>query len=126
MAKAAAKWQIDVSCASQAKFKKFSRKHAPEYSSCFANLHRVLSLLNSGHELGSIQFGFLRAEGGGLLRIAQTGMAAAKESRLYVYFVRDEQTVYILGIGTQETQQADIAAARKSMVKIGPRISGWE
>jgi hypothetical protein len=124
MTEEALKWQIDVSYASQAKFKKFNRNHALEYSSCFANLHKVLSLLNSGHELGSIQLGFLRAEGGGLLRIGQTGVPAAKESRLYVYFIRKGRTVYILGIGTKEMQQADIAAARRQISKIGPRSSG--
>lgn len=113
-----AQWRIDVSYASRAKFKKFNRNHASEYGSCFANLHKVLSLLNSGHELEAIQFGFLRAEGEGVLRIGQTGVRSAKESRLYVYFVRKDHTVYILGIGTKESQQDDISAAKKSVGRI--------
>jgi putative component of toxin-antitoxin plasmid stabilization module len=111
-------WQIDVSYASRARFKKFNRNHPLEYSSCFANLDKVLSLLNSGHSLGAFQLGFLRPEGEGLSRIGQTGVSAARESRLYVYFVQQGRTVYILGIGTKETQQADIAAAKKLIKKI--------
>jgi hypothetical protein len=86
-----------------------------EYRSCFSNLNKVIGLLNDGNILGSFQLGFMRSEGGGLLRIGQTGLAAAKESRLYVYFVQEGRTVYVLGIGTKETQQDDIRASRKQI-----------
>jgi len=111
-------WQIDVSYASRASFRKFNRNHPLEYSSCFANLDKVLVLLNTGHSIGSFQLGFLRPEGGGVSRIGQTGVPAAKESRLYVYFTQRGRTVYILGIGTKETQQTDIAAAKKLIKRI--------
>jgi hypothetical protein len=43
---------------------------------------------------------------------------SAKESRLYVFPDQETRTMYVLGIGTKETQQDDINEAKEMVVKI--------
>jgi hypothetical protein len=105
-------WQIDTSHASGSKFKKFAKNHEREYDSLFANLHRILDILNSGHKVGSFQVGYFRSESDGVFRIGQTGVASAKESRLYVLPIAETKTVHVLGIGDKDTQQGDVRDAK--------------
>jgi hypothetical protein len=81
----------------------------------------VLEILNEGNVLGSFQIGFFRSEGEGVFRVGQTGVGSAKESRLYVVLEQKEKKVFIVGIGTKETQPADINAAREmaKTIRIG-------
>lgn len=99
--------------------KKLGRSYPAEVESCMANLVRVLSMLDGGVPLGTFRFSFLRPEGGGIYRIGQTGVDAAREMRLYVAFDESTRTAYLLGIGTKNTQQRDIAAARQQARRIG-------
>ncbi|MGA2604083.1 MAG: hypothetical protein ABSG14_07630 [Verrucomicrobiia bacterium] len=109
------RWEVDDAYASRNKFKKFSERHGREYDSLFANLDKILDILNSGHKVGSFGVGFFRSESDGVFRIGQKHFPGAKESRLYVY--PDPQTlkVYLLGIGTKETQSDDINEAKKTV-----------
>jgi putative component of toxin-antitoxin plasmid stabilization module len=80
-------------------------------------LDRVLKVLESS-KFGTFQIGFLEPEGAGVYRIAQSGVPSAKESRLYVYFDTGSCVVFVLGIGTKETQDADIREAKALVKKI--------
>ncbi len=107
-------WQHDISLASQAKFAKFAKKHSREYAALFANLDRIIALLRAGHKIGAFQVGFFRSEGAGVWRIGQTRVPSAKESRLYVFPDDKRQVMFILGIGTKDSQQTDINEAKES------------
>ena len=111
-------WMLNVEYATKSQFKKFRKNHPEEYNSCFTNLDKVKSLLDSGHKLKEFQIGFFRSEGGNLYRVGQSGVVAAKESRLYVYPSEAEQKIYILQIGTKETQQQDIKKAKQLIKNI--------
>ncbi len=111
-------WTLNTEFATKSQFKKFHKKHPAEYSSCFANLSKVKSLLDSGYKLKSFKLGFFRSEGGELYRVGQSGIAGSKETRLYVYLYECEQTIYVLSIGTKESQQQDIKNAKKMIKKI--------
>jgi hypothetical protein len=111
-------WQQEVGFASRSQFKKFNRNHPAEYASCFTNLGILTRVLNAGHKVGGFDLGFFRSEGGGLYRIGQSGVVAAKETRLYVYPDEEAKLIYVLGIGTKETQQNDIKSAKKQIRKI--------
>ena len=111
-------WRQDVGYATRSQFKKFNKIHPAEFQSCFANLDKLTVMLNAGHTIGSFHLGFFRSESGGLYRVGQTGVVSAKESRLYIYPVEARRLIYILGIGTKETQQADIRNAKKCIKKI--------
>ncbi len=111
-------WTLNTEFATKSKFKKFYKKHKAEYSSCFANLSKVKSLLDSGYKLKSFKLGFFRSEGGKLYRVGQSGIVGSKEARLYVYLYEYKQTIYVISIGTKESQQQDIKNAKKMIKEI--------
>ena len=114
-------WSIDTSLATASAFRQFRKKHPREYDSCFNNLDKIIRLLDEGKTLSEIQYNpsFFRHETEGIFRIGQSGLAGAKESRLYIYLSFSGRMIYVLGIGTKETQQADLRQARKSIKNIG-------
>jgi hypothetical protein len=65
---------------------------------------------------------FFRSEREGLYRIGQTNVPGAKESRQYIYPDDENKVIYLLDIGTKETQRSDIASARKTIRKIRREI----
>jgi putative component of toxin-antitoxin plasmid stabilization module len=117
-------WSIENRFASAGKFKKFDVKYPREYASLFRNLEKVKRILQQGNKLGSFQIGFFRSEGEGVFRIGQTGVPSAKESRLYVYPDEQNQTMYVLTIGTKDEQPEDINEAKKLARCIKPEPTG--
>jgi putative component of toxin-antitoxin plasmid stabilization module len=105
-------WLIENAYAITGKFKRFAKDYSREYELLFANLDKVLGVLRAGNKIGSFQIGFFRSEGDGVYRIGQTGVEGAQESRLYIYPDQENQTMYILTIGTKNHQQADINDAK--------------
>ncbi|MFZ4524513.1 MAG: hypothetical protein ACOYOE_02945 [Chlorobium sp.] len=115
--------KVDNSLATESEFKRFRKNHERELVSCFSNLQRILDFLNTGRKLSSLANNpkFFRPEGKGVFRIGQTGLTNAKETRLYVYPFEEKRLVFILGIGTKETQRADIASAKASIKGISSK-----
>jgi hypothetical protein len=105
-------WYIDVEHATPSRFKKVRKRYPREYVSCFANLDKIVKLLNAGHALGALKIGFFRSEKEGLYRVRQTGVQGSKEMRLYVFADVDDQVLYVLEIGTKETQRDDLKRAK--------------
>lgn len=101
-------WHLTDDHASKSKFEKFYRNYPREFDSLFANLNKILRLLDGGQKIGGFYVGFFRSEKEGVYRIGQTGVPSAKESRLYVYPDQDSKTMHVLGIGTKESQDDDI------------------
>ena len=110
-------WIIDVSLASKSVVGRFQKNHHKEYVSCFNNLEKIKKLLNQGKKLAELEYhpSFFRHETNGIFRIGKNGLTGAKESRLYVYPCFRENVIYILGIGSKETQQSDLARAKKAI-----------
>jgi hypothetical protein len=111
-------WQLNDEYANKAQFEKFAAKYPREFASLFANLAKIIGLLRSGNKMGGFQVGFFRSEGVGVHRVGQTGVPSAKESRLYVYPEPAGLKMFILGVGTKDTQQTDIALAQVTVVRI--------
>ncbi len=113
-------WQLNSEFAVGRLFKKFAERYPREFESCGANLQRLLNFLNSGFQLSVLaqNLSFFRSEREGLFRIGQSGVKSAKETRLYVFPHEAGKTVFILDIGTKETQHDDIASARKTIQEI--------
>lgn len=111
------KWEVDFSLASGSSLRRFQKNHAHEYASCLRNLDRVIMLLDDGNSLRSLNRNpsFFRSEKRGVYRIGQTGLVGAKETRLYVYAAEREKVVYVLGMGTKESQTTDINDAHKAV-----------
>ena len=76
--------------------------------------------LNSRLQLSVLaqNLSFFRSEREGLFRIGQSGVKSAKESRLYIFPHEVNKTIFILDIGTKETQRTDISSARKTIKQI--------
>jgi hypothetical protein len=111
-------WELNADNASKAQFSSFSKNHPREYASLFANLDKINGLLESGNKIGGFNVGFFRSEGGDVYRIGQTGVPSAKESRLYVFPDQLNRIMYVLGIGTKDTQDRDINDAKAAVTKI--------
>ncbi len=111
-------WELNLDYASKSRFKRIKKNHKKEFISCFNNLNKIKDLLEEGAKLSELHCrpAFFRSERGGLFRIGESGVRSAKALRLYVYPDGKTKTIYILGIGTKETQQADITAA-KTVIK---------
>ena len=107
-------WQIESAHASPGKFKKFSKKHREEYVSMFANLEKIMNLLRNGQKIGGFSVGFFRSEGEGVYRIGQTGVASAKESRLYVFPDEQNRIMHVLNVGDKDSQQEDVNEAKQA------------
>ncbi len=113
-------WYIDATNASKARFKHIETNHEREYDSCYNNLYKIKNLFENGVTLKDLQNSpsFFRSEKQKLFRIGESGIKSAKAVRLYVYPCEKTKTIYVLGIGTKETQQKDIAAARKLIKRL--------
>lgn len=113
-------WRTSTEFATGSRFKKFAESYPREYESCAANVQRLINHLNSGIKLSVLaqNLSFFRSEREGLFRIGQSGVKSAKESRLYIYPLEDIRMIFILDIGTKETQRTDIVSARKTIRQI--------
>jgi len=112
------KWKMCDDYAIRSSFKRCRKKHPREYESCFENLDRVLEYLDNGFKWLSFQFNYLRSEGGDVFRIGQTGVPHAQETRLYIYCVETETTIYLLNMGDKDSQQEDIKNAKGLVERI--------
>jgi hypothetical protein len=101
-------WTVSAEHASENQFRKFGKRHPDELASMASNLETVVAALNRGVNLKQVTYGFWRAEKARVYRIAQTGLRGAKESRLYVFPDVGRQVMYILGVGTKESQRRDV------------------
>jgi putative component of toxin-antitoxin plasmid stabilization module len=113
-----AEWHYDNAYANARKFKKFAGNHPREYESLFANLEKIVRLLQGGQKIGGFQVGFFRSEGEGVYRVGQTGVPGAKESRLYIYFYEQDRICYVLNIGDKDSQSDDINEAKQAASQI--------
>ena len=92
----------------ESKLTRYSKKHPAETASCFRNLGRLLAAVDEGLSLQQCSFGFFRSEGHDVYRIAQTGIANAHETRLYIYVKITKNDVQLLTIGDKDSQASDI------------------
>ena len=113
-------WPLDASLATRSVFRQFQKKYPREYQSCFNNLDKIQKLLREGKRLSELQYNpsFFRHETDGIFRIGQSGVSGAKESSLYVFLESSERVIYLLSIGTKETQKSDLILAKKAIRKI--------
>ena len=116
-------WQIENAYASPGKFRRFAGKHPCEFDSLFANLEKIMRLLRTGNKVGSFRINFFRSEGEDVYRIGQTGVAGAKESRLYVLPIEQNRTMYVLTVGDKDSQERDVWEAKSIAKTIKSELS---
>lgn len=103
-------WLVKRDYADESRFKRYGKKHRNEMVACFANLQRLQRALDNGLTLQQVVggFGFLSSESEDVYRIAQSGVAHAKETRLYVYIKVSGYDIQVLTIGDKSSQSKDI------------------
>jgi hypothetical protein len=111
-------WSLDLSLAEAGRFKDYQKRHEREHASCFVNLGTLLEMLDRYGSPKGFGLGFFRSEGRGVYRIGQTGVKHAKETRLYVYPSDVLRLVYVLTIGTKESQKDDVARCWRAAEEI--------
>ena len=111
-------FEIKSDFSNKTRLTRYAKKHSAEATSCFKNLNRLLTALNDGMTLQQCTFGFLGSEGHDVYRIAQTKVANAHETRLYIYIAITEKDVHVLTMGDKQSQPEDIKWCHETARKI--------
>lgn len=107
-------WTIEYNEAGKKDFRKYEQKHRCEFAACFRNLERLRTqFLDKGKVFGGIDVGYLHNEKHGMYAIGQTGVAHAKETRLYIYPDSIRKVIHVLLIGDKDSQANDIERAHE-------------
>lgn len=109
-------WSISDAHLTASRLKKFYRNHPNETESMLSNLDQQLQVLNSNRARSLLRFETTHChrEREGLYAMDQSGGRGSKECRLYFYPDDKTRTLFILDIGTKESQPKDV-----------PRLQGY-
>ncbi len=119
-------WGIEKATGFDNQYKKFSRKHEREASAVFSNLETYFQTLQVTNNVQAANLQpFVHIEPDDMVAIDQRGAknektagSKLKATRLYVYAVVLNQTLYLLGIGDKDSQKQDIETCRKKVRQI--------
>lgn len=106
-------------------YKKFARKHKAEAVAVMANLETALAVLHETNKVQAVrELNFTRKEPDGILALDSRGAkrersgTKLKATRLYVYAVEIDSTLYLLRIGDKDSQAQDLKTCRNAVRKI--------
>jgi len=116
-------WNIEVSDAFKASFKKFKKKYPNEADAVWKNLMRLHQLLTdeSVKAEQAVTLGFVHRESGGAIAVDQKGSDSKtklKQTRLYMYLHITDTAIHLLKVGDKNTQSADNNYCKKEIKKI--------
>ena len=113
-------WRLEIADQTAGRLKRYSKKHPVETKQVFKNLDRFLVFLNKNDLDPNFVTDFVRQEKGGLIAADTRGLpkSAKRETRLYVYPMKDKRILRVLRIGDKDTQSDDIRECRKLMQKL--------
>jgi hypothetical protein len=118
-------WSLVKAQGFENRFKKFTRKHAAEANAVMANLETAFAVLNETNSLQRVrELNFSRKKPDGILALDSRGArrertgTKLKATRLYVYAVEIDSTLYLLRIGDKDSQAQDLKTCRKMVRKI--------
>lgn len=92
------------------RYKSFERNKGQRaaFVSVLSNMLKLFNALKLGVPLNQARYGFLKPEGGGVLRIGEAGPRNVAATRLYVYPDEENEVLFLLSIGDKNTQSRDI------------------
>lgn len=95
------------------RLKQWPKKYKRELGAMMAHLGTIFAALRNGATIENLEFGFVHHESGGVLALDQSGGGAGlKQSRLYVYPHKPNETLHVITMGDKSTQEDDIAYAK--------------
>ena len=105
--------------------KKYAKKHLAEANAVLANLETAFAVLMETNSVQKIrELNFARKEPDGIIALDSRGAkrertgTKLKATRLYVYAVEINSTLYLLRIGDKDSQVQDLKTCRKIVRKI--------
>lgn len=103
-------WVISAERLTASRLKKFLRNHPDETVMMLSNLDQQLIVLNinGAKSILKMETTHCHREGQGLYAMDQAGGKGGKESRLYFYPDESTRTLWILDVGTKESQKKDV------------------
>lgn len=103
-------WVISSKHLTASRLKKFYRNHPDETESMLTNLDQQLLVLNNNRarSFPNMETTHCHREGRGLYAMSQSGGKGTKESRLYFYPDNQAGILWILDVGTKESQTKDV------------------
>lgn len=106
-------WSLYTTDKYERDFKEYRKKRPDELISVLQNLDRYFAAIETVSHPRQIRAGFIHIEPNGVIAIDQKGgkkRLKLQQTRLYLYCDIDSKTVYLLAIGSKNTQKTDIAA----------------
>jgi hypothetical protein len=102
-------WKILKTEEFERRRKWYAKKKKNELDSVLNNLDILLSSLNQGRKLRPFVYGFTHPEPGGVIAVIQKGGGRRlAETRLYLYAVVENKTLWLLTIGDKSSQGDDV------------------
>lgn len=105
--------------------RKYAKKHLAEANAVLANLETAFAVLMETNSVQKIrELNFARKEPDGIIALDSRGAkrertgTKLKATRLYVYAVEINSTLYLLRIGDKDSQVQDLKTCRKIVRKI--------
>ena len=118
-------WELETAAGFDNCFKKFSKKHRAEAKAVMANLETFLCVLNETNNIQvAKQQNFVRSEPEKICAIDSRGAprdskgTKLKATRLYVYAIEVNSTIYLLRIGDKDSQPQDLKTCKKMVKKL--------
>lgn len=118
-------WGLEKAEGFENSYKKFARKHGAEANAVMANLETAFAILNETNNVQAVrELSFTRKEPDGILALDSRGAkrertgTKLKATRLYVYAVEIDSTLYLLRIGDKDSQAQDLKTCRSAVRKI--------
>ncbi len=116
-------WELEKAEGFENCYKKFSKKHGAEANAVMANLETFHCVLNETNNVQRAkQQNFVRKEPDGIIALDSRGAPREKRgtklkvTRLYIYAIEVNSTLYLLRIGDKDSQAQDLKTC-KNMVK---------
>lgn len=105
--------------------KKYAKRHLAEANAVLTNLETAFAILTETNSVQKVrELNFVRKEPDGILALDSKGAkrertgTKLKATRLYVYAVEIDSTLYVLRIGDKDSQAQDLKTCRKMVRKI--------
>jgi hypothetical protein len=115
-------WELAKVKGLENNLKKFDKKHPNETEAVLTNLQTALDVLNETNSVQKVrELNFARKEPDGIIAFDSRGVklkrtgTKLKATRLYVYAVEINQTLYLLRIGDKDSQRQDLITSRNAV-----------
>lgn len=120
-----AQWRLEVCEPYLARRKKYEKKRSAELAAVHEQLQTYFTSLTLCGEPQQVVAGWIHSEPAGIKALTEKAKGrkgSLRATRLYVYPRKKNRTLYVLHLGSKDTQSADIQECRKVVQAIRASI----